>query len=309
MNDDVHLEWEQIVNVLQTAGEDVLGLCKPRISTWQEEFAPRLHAMAQERRDLASTHADDSVQLKTRLREVRAAHQRETRGFVREVRQAIRELKKKKAAGEDRIVAEMLQLGGTSLHERMSRFVKLVWKHGSVPKAWRDAVVVPLLKGGDLRLCDNWRGISPLSVPGKILALIIVKRLTPVAESLLGETANGFRPERGCEDVVAFVRDLLEQVNVSKIDASLHMIFADLKKCFDSLSRIGIWAVLRRFGIPPKLLAVIRSFHDGMEARVRCNGGLSDPFAVRRGVRQGCVLAPTLMLLFYAAVMADWRAQ
>eukprot|EP00665_Eupelagonemidae_sp_cell47_P012340 gene12340-biopygen7307 len=83
MNDDVHMEWEQIVNVLQTVGDDVLGHCKPRRSTWQEEFAHGLHEMAQERRGLASACAADSTEFKTRLREVRAAHQRETRSFVR----------------------------------------------------------------------------------------------------------------------------------------------------------------------------------------------------------------------------------
>eukprot|EP00666_Eupelagonemidae_sp_cell4sb_P017948 gene17948-biopygen22110 len=326
--DDVNQEWKQIAQSLQTAGHDILGKRKPSRCTWQEEFADRLHEMAQERRELAHTHADDPARLRLELRQIRAAHQQETRCFVRgwwkrtlqsmagpkggpnmttiqrleqaiappgnkstrtelfsadekmqhrtpaakqerwrehfeslfaaennidlsyvyartpqrsvlnyldseptdaEVFQAIRELKKNKAAGEDSIVAEMLQMGGASLHERLSFFVRLVWQHGQVPKAWRDAVVVPLPKGGDLRMCDNWRGISLLSVPGKILALVIVKRLTPLAESLLGETANGFRPGRGCEDVVAFVRDLLEQVNASKKGSTLHAIFADLR--------------------------------------------------------------------------------
>eukprot|EP00662_Eupelagonemidae_sp_cell21_P057961 gene57961-biopygen51883 len=55
------------------------------------------------------------------------------------------------------------------------------------------------------------------------------------------------------------------------------------------------------------MLSIIKSYPDGMEARVRCDGGLSEPFAVRRGVRQGCILAPLLMNCFYAAVMSDWR--
>ena len=52
-----------------------------------------------------------------------------------EVFKAIRGLKRNRAAGEDRIVAELLQLGGPALHERMATFVRLVWKHGEVPQA------------------------------------------------------------------------------------------------------------------------------------------------------------------------------
>ena len=44
--------------------------------------------------------------------------------------------------------------------------------------AWRDAVIVPILKkGDDLRCCDNWRGISLLDVVGKVMARILKERL------------------------------------------------------------------------------------------------------------------------------------
>eukprot|EP00666_Eupelagonemidae_sp_cell4sb_P000427 gene427-4293_t len=44
-----------------------------------------------------------------------------------------------------------------------------------------------------------------------------------------------------------------------------------------------------------------------MEARVRVDGSLSEPFQVRTGVRQGCLIAPVLLNLFYAAVLTEWR--
>eukprot|EP00662_Eupelagonemidae_sp_cell21_P057910 gene57910-biopygen33110 len=68
-----------------------------------------------------------------------------------EVFRAIRSLKRKKAAGADGIVAELLQMGGPALHERIATFVRLVWEHGEVPKEWRDAVLITIPKKGDLR--------------------------------------------------------------------------------------------------------------------------------------------------------------
>ena len=46
-----------------------------------------------------------------------------------------------------------------------------------MPKDSRDALIVPVPKKGDLRSCDNWRGISLLDVVGKIFARIIQDNL------------------------------------------------------------------------------------------------------------------------------------
>ena len=57
------------------------------------------------------------------------------------------------------------------------------WKEGSVPQEWKDALVVPILKKGDISQCDDWRGISLLDVVGKLFAL--KQRLQTVAERVL----------------------------------------------------------------------------------------------------------------------------
>ena len=58
------------------------------------------------------------------------------------------------------------------------------------------------------------------------------------------------------------------------------------------------------FGVPPRMLAVIRQFYDGMQAFVRFDDGeCSDKFDVGPGLRQGCVLAPPLFNMFLTAVL------
>ncbi|GAB1599902.1 uncharacterized protein LOC115210514, partial [Argonauta hians] len=83
----------------------------------------------------------------------------------------------------------------------------------------------------------------------------------------------------------------------------LYLAFIDLTKAFDLVSRTGLFSLLRRIGCPPKLLALIRSFHDGMLGTVQFDGSSSEPFPVKSGVKQGCVLAPTLFGIFFSLML------
>ena len=68
-----------------------------------------------------------------------------------------------------------------------------------------------------------------------------------------------------------------------------------------------VWQVLERCGVPPMMLKIVKSFHEGMEAEVRVGAMLSDSFQVRNGLRQGCTLAPTLQHIYFSAVVKSWR--
>ena len=76
---------------------------------------------------------------------------------------------------------------------------------------WRDAVIVPIPKKGDLRSCVNWRGISLLDVAGKLFARLIQDRLQSLAMDVLPDSQCGFRSGRGCIDMVFLARQLVEK--------------------------------------------------------------------------------------------------
>ena len=83
----------------------------------------------------------------------------------------------------------------------------------------------------------------------------------------------------------------------------LYIAFIDLTKAFDTVSRSGLFATLDKIGCPPKLLSLIKSFHTDMTGTVQFNGNLSEPFKVCNGVKQGCVLAPTLFDIFFSILL------
>jgi hypothetical protein len=172
----------------------------------------------------------------------------------------------------------------------------------SVPQAFKDAKISTLYKNkGERGDCNNYRGISLLSVTGKLLARILLSRLLAIAEDVYPESQCGFRSGRSTTDMIFTVRQLQEKSREQRVP--LYMAFVDLTKAFDFVDRGSLFAVLKKAGCPPTLLALIESFHNGMQARVQFDGELSDEFPIKRGVKQGCVLAPTLFGIYFSYLL------
>ena len=74
-------------------------------------------------------------------------------------------------------------------------------------------------------------------------------------------------------------------------------------KAFDTVRRDGLWKIMAKFGCPPRFKAMVRQFHDGMQARVQNDGEFSEPFEVTNGVKQGCVMAPTLFSMMFSVML------
>ena len=85
------------------------------------------------------------------------------------------------------------------------------------------------------------------------------------------------------------------------------MTFVDLTKAFGTDSRDGLWKIMAKLSCPPRFIAaMVRQFHDGMKARVQNDGEeFSEPFEVTDGVKQGCVMAPTLFSMMFSAMLMD----
>ncbi|XP_071510462.1 uncharacterized protein [Diadema antillarum] len=222
---------------------------------------------------------------------------------LEETLKAIEQMKIGKAAGVDGIPLEVWKAGGKALHIKLHEFFTLCWNQGQLPQDLRDAIIITLYKNrGEKSECTNYRGITLLSIAGKILARILLNRLTPsVAESVLPESQCGFRANRGTVDMVFALRQLQEKCKEQ--NKGLYITFVDLTKAFDTVSRKGLWQILERLGCPTKFLNMIIQLHENQQGRVRYNSDFSEPFPIDNGVKQGCVLAPTLFTIFFSMML------
>ncbi|CAH2103432.1 unnamed protein product [Euphydryas editha] len=183
-----------------------------------------------------------------------------------------------------------------------------MWTEEKVPPEFKISCICTLYKNkGHRTECNSYRGISLLSVPGKVFARVILNRLIPLPETLLPETQFGFRPNRGTCEAIFSIRQLQEKSREQS--QSLYLCFVDLEKAFDSVPREALWLVLRKLGCPAKFLLIIRLLHDDMSCCVCIDGEQSQCFPASCGVKQGCVLAPTHFALYFSVVVNETLQQ
>nr|VZI50622.1 unnamed protein product [Spirometra erinaceieuropaei] len=205
---------------------------------------------------------------------------------------AVQKLSSGKTPGSDALTAEVYKHGGDVASRRS-------------PQDFKDATIVYLYKRkGNRQVCDNHRGISLLNIAGKIFARILLNRLNNhLHQGLLPESQCGFRRHRGTTDMIFAARQLQEKCQ--KMRTHLYSTFVDLTKAFDTVNCEGLWKIMQKFGCPERFTQMVCQLHDGMMARVTDNGDVSEAFAVTNGVKQGCVLAPTLFSLMFSAMLMD----
>ena len=218
---------------------------------------------------------------------------------------AIRKLSSGKAAGPDAIAAEIYKYEGINLKKSLVKLFSDIWDNRAVPQEFKDASIVHIYKRkGDKSICDNHRGISLLCIAGKILTRILLNRLSlHLADNILPESQCGFRAQRSTIDMIFAASQVQEKCREQNLD--LYMVFVDLTKAFDTISRDALWQILRKSGCPDLFVDIIRSFHEGMVARVQDQGQMSEPFSVTNGTKQGCVMAPLLFTLVFSAMLYD----
>ena len=221
---------------------------------------------------------------------------------VTETRKAIQHLSSGKAPGTDAIPAEVYKAGGLPMAEKLTELFQYMWRKEAIPQDFKDASIIHLYKRkGNPQVCDNHRGISLLSIAWRILAKILLNRLNAHLDQagLIPESQCGFRKDRGTIDMIFTARQLQEKCQEHNVD--LYMTFVDLTnlKAFDTVSRDGLWKIMAKFGCSPRYIAMVRQFHDGMQARIQNDGGSSNR------VKQGCVMAPTLFSIMFSAMLTD----
>ena len=256
---------------------------------WRDEVEQVVEGWERERGEVkeemreGSEEGEGGVRLDMELKEV-------------EVERVVAVLRNGKAAGWDGVVGEILRNGGEWMTRSLWGLCRRVYEGERVPVEWMRVIKVPVQKKGRGELYEDYRGVSLLSVAGKVLAKVMEVRLRLYCEErgMLSDCQFGFRKGRACRDALMVLLDVIENRGEERVFAG----FMDIAKAYPSVWRKGMWYKLGKLGVRGKMWRVIRSFYAKCEVGVRVGGGIDSWYEECVGLREGCVLSPLLFAIY-----------
>ena len=218
-----------------------------------------------------------------------------------EVDKAIVKLKNNKSCGIDGISNEILVCIYNIYPDLFISLFNNILGSGTFPDLWKTSLLSPVHKKGSIYDITNYRGISLTPCVSKLFESVLNSRLMQwcVNKKVFSDTQLGFFVGNRTSDAHIILHNLINKY-CQKNKKKIFSCFVDFEKAFDRVSRPLLFSKLQKHGVTGDFFNVICSMYCGNFARIKLHNRISAPFPVDIGVRQGCVLSPTLFNIFIA---------
>jgi sorting nexin-29 len=127
----------------------------------------------------------------------------------------------------------------------------------------------------------------------------------PYIDDILENYQYGFRKGRSTTDQTFCMRMILEKACEYKVD--IHQLYIDYKQAYDTTNRAELVQIMKEFGIPMKLVRLVRMTLTNTNSKVKIQGKLSPSFDTMIGLRQGDSLSNLLFNLCMEKIIRNDR--
>ena len=221
-----------------------------------------------------------------------------------EISKCVSKLKNGKSPGSDQILNEFIKFGITTIIPAVTKLFNNVYSSGIFPDLWASSMIKPLHKGGPTIDPSNYRGISITSCLGKLFCAVLNNRLINHLETsnILTPLQIAFRKQNRTSDHMFILNTLINKYVKQKVKKGsknmLFVCFIDFSKAFDTVWREALFYKLLQYNIDGKLFDIVKDMYKKSRVCIKLKKGVTEEFTSNIGVKQGCVISPTLFNLF-----------
>ena len=222
----------------------------------------------------------------------------------KEIKDAIKAMKKGKAAGCSGVSVDMIKILEESWVDTMVDIIETVWEEEETPEDWKQSEIVPIYKQkGDPLECGNYRGIKLLEYWMKILEKIIEGRLRKTVE--IDPMQFGFMPGRGTIDAIFTFQQIQEKYQEKRVEVLT--TFVDLEKAYNRVAKDLVYWSLRKRKVPEKLVRLVKATYKKATTVVRTAHGKTGLFEIEVGLHQGSGFSPFLFTIVLDTISEECR--
>ena len=214
-----------------------------------------------------------------------------------EIEQVLKKVKNNKSSGP-----EMIKKGKQALLEPMVTIFNKIFILGYFPKTWSISMIKPLYKGKGSKMDPSkYRGVSLMSCMGKVFCSVMNNRLVKHLEERneFQKEQIAFRKGYRTSDHIMVLQTIVHKY-IQKFKTGgrgvkyLYTAFVDFRKAYDSVWREGLYYKMATSGINGTFLNIVESIYENYRIQIKIQDGLTENISTNVGVKQGCVLSPTL---------------
>ena len=178
-----------------------------------------------------------------------------------------------------------------------------------IPTLMKSGIITPVYKrhGRDPLKTDSYRGVTLSSVIAKLLELLLLNRMRDMLSDagIPHYNQSAYRKGISCSDAIFATQEVIARY--VREGSKVHMCLYDLQKAFDSVEYPVLLRRLFEVGVNGKAWRLFKNWYEGAKCQVRLGGALSEAFEIKRGVKQGSILSPTLFVLIMDSCCINWK--
>ena len=214
------------------------------------------------------------------------------------LKSSLKRLKSGKASGPDDISSRELRIIGDAFFDCFMPLAQRSILECKFPSQWKQAQVKCLHKKGSTLDCGNYRPISLLSIPGKLLENVVSQQLDNFSygNNLISMNQWGFR-KGGSPELLLL--SLTEQWRLALDESNIiGVVFIDFQKAFDCINHTVLKDKLHYIGITGSFYDWLLNYLENRKQFVTVNGSNSELLEIDTGVPQGSLLGPRLYSIY-----------